>query len=280
MRMVATLLGARAGALAGARVGERRGRGRLRPARCSPARSPTAATSSRAPRSSARDLTQRGGRDLRARRAACGADGRLAGPSAGRRAARAAGGERRLRSAGEGEPEASAAEVSAIVPADDDARLDRARRSARRASWRRRCPGSRSTSPAAAASADPVDLYRAGQEALLAANVGEAEGARAARLRGHRLLPAAAAGDERGPGGARALLRGDGRRRWSAYDDQYETDLVATVEAYLENDGNVAATAEQLFTHRHTVRYRLERVRSSAATTSPPPRGARSSASG
>ena len=40
-----------------------------------------------------------------------------------------------------------------------------------------------------------------------------------------------------------------------------ETELVTTVEAYLDNDGNVAATAKQLFTHRHTVRYRLERVR-------------------
>ena len=38
----------------------------------------------------------------------------------------------------------------------------------------------------------------------------------------------------------------------SAYDEQYETELVATVEAYLDNDGNVAATAKQLFTHRHT----------------------------
>ena len=46
----------------------------------------------------------------------------------------------------------------------------------------------------------------------------------------------------------------------SDYDEQYETELVATVEAYLDNDGNVAATAKQLFTHRHTVRYRLERV--------------------
>ena len=36
---------------------------------------------------------------------------------------------------------------------------------------------------------------------------------------------------------------------------------MATVEAYLDNDGNVAATAKQLFTHRHTIRYRLERVR-------------------
>ena len=46
-----------------------------------------------------------------------------------------------------------------------------------------------------------------------------------------------------------------------AYDEQYETELVATVETYLDNDGNVAATAQQLFTHRHTIRYRLERVR-------------------
>ena len=36
---------------------------------------------------------------------------------------------------------------------------------------------------------------------------------------------------------------------------------MTTVEAYLDNDGNVAATAKQLFTHRHTIRYRLERVK-------------------
>ena len=52
-----------------------------------------------------------------------------------------------------------------------------------------------------------------------------------------------------------------------AYDEQYETDLVATVETYLENDGNVAATAQQLFTHRHTIRYRLSGPASSAGTT-------------
>ena len=46
-----------------------------------------------------------------------------------------------------------------------------------------------------------------------------------------------------------------------AYDEQYETDLVQTVEAFLEADGNVAGTAQRLFTHRHTIRYRLERVR-------------------
>ena len=34
-----------------------------------------------------------------------------------------------------------------------------------------------------------------------------------------------------------------------------------TVEAFLDADGNVAGTAAKLFTHRHTIRYRLERVR-------------------
>ena len=46
-----------------------------------------------------------------------------------------------------------------------------------------------------------------------------------------------------------------------AYDDQYETDLVQTLETFLDADGNVAGTAARLYTHRHTVRYRLERVR-------------------
>src|SRR5205807_89477 len=46
-----------------------------------------------------------------------------------------------------------------------------------------------------------------------------------------------------------------------AYDEQYETDLVGTLEAFLEADGNVAGTAQRLFTHRHTIYYRLERVR-------------------
>ena len=46
-----------------------------------------------------------------------------------------------------------------------------------------------------------------------------------------------------------------------AYDEQYETGLVTTVEAFLDADGNIAGTAQRLFTHRHTIRYRLERSR-------------------
>jgi sugar diacid utilization regulator len=44
------------------------------------------------------------------------------------------------------------------------------------------------------------------------------------------------------------------------YDEQYSTELVATLATYLENDCNLAATAGTLFTHRHTVRYRLDRI--------------------
>jgi DNA-binding PucR family transcriptional regulator len=47
----------------------------------------------------------------------------------------------------------------------------------------------------------------------------------------------------------------------AAYDEQYETELVRTLETFLDADGNVAGTAERLFTHRHTIRYRLERVK-------------------
>ncbi len=45
------------------------------------------------------------------------------------------------------------------------------------------------------------------------------------------------------------------------YDDQYATDLVGTVEAYLEHNCNMNATATAIYAHRHTVAYRLERVK-------------------
>ena len=45
------------------------------------------------------------------------------------------------------------------------------------------------------------------------------------------------------------------------YDEQYATDLIGTVEAYLANNCNMNATAQAIHAHRHTVAYRLERVR-------------------
>ena len=45
------------------------------------------------------------------------------------------------------------------------------------------------------------------------------------------------------------------------YDDQYGTDLVGTLESYLEQNCNMNATAAAIYAHRHTVAYRLERVK-------------------
>jgi len=45
------------------------------------------------------------------------------------------------------------------------------------------------------------------------------------------------------------------------YDDQYATDLVGTLESYLEHNCNMNATAAAIYAHRHTVAYRLERVK-------------------
>jgi sugar diacid utilization regulator len=44
-----------------------------------------------------------------------------------------------------------------------------------------------------------------------------------------------------------------------AYDGQYSTDLVGTLSAYLERNCNMTASA--IYAHRHTVAYRLERVK-------------------
>ena len=46
-----------------------------------------------------------------------------------------------------------------------------------------------------------------------------------------------------------------------AYDEQYRTDLVGTLQAYLDHNCNMNATAAAIYAHRHTVSYRLERVR-------------------
>lgn len=44
------------------------------------------------------------------------------------------------------------------------------------------------------------------------------------------------------------------------YDDQYRTELVRTLQAYLDANSNMNATAAAIFAHRHTVAYRLERI--------------------
>jgi DNA-binding PucR family transcriptional regulator len=108
---------------------------------------------------------------------------------------------------------------------------------------------------------DPLAIARAADEALLAANV--AEGDSDARVLGfeetgaYRLLLSTMSEN---PAELERFFA-ETVEPLLAYDEQYETDLVATVAAFLDADGNVAATAQRLFTHRHTIRYRLERVR-------------------
>jgi sugar diacid utilization regulator len=108
---------------------------------------------------------------------------------------------------------------------------------------------------------DPADLPRAASEALLAANVahGSADGASLAfeQTGAYRLLLSAMSEN---PSELQRFY-GETVEPLVAYDEQYETDLVRTLEAFLEADGNVAGTAQRLFTHRHTIYYRLERVR-------------------
>lgn len=151
------------------------------------------------------------------------------------------------------------ATVSALVPAAEADVVERAATALAR-ELDASLPGFHVTVARSRWASDPADLYRAGQEALLAANVAEAEGIDRLAFEdtgSYRLLLPAMSED---PGELYRFYE-ETVAPLSAYDEQYETDLVATIEAYLDNDGNVTPTAEQLFTHRHTVRYRLERVK-------------------
>jgi hypothetical protein len=107
---------------------------------------------------------------------------------------------------------------------------------------------------------DPLELQRARNEALLAANVVEGEPERTEL--GYEdtgtyqlLLP-----HMNDPVELRRFYD-ETVRPLVAYDEQYETDLLGTLSTFLECDANVNATASRLITHRHTVRYRFERVR-------------------
>ena len=107
---------------------------------------------------------------------------------------------------------------------------------------------------------DPADLYRAAGEALLAVNVAQAQGVLALNFEetgAYRLLLSSMTDNP-------AELRSFHEETVApllAYDEQYETELVRTLETFLDENGNVAQTAQRLFTHRHTIRYRLERVK-------------------
>jgi sugar diacid utilization regulator len=107
---------------------------------------------------------------------------------------------------------------------------------------------------------DPVELPRAVQEAELVLDVMRQSDAPIAEDMGtgtYRLLFRVLASH---PEEVRSFYQ-DTVAPIVAYDDQYGTDLAGTLEAYLEQNCNMNATASAIYAHRHTVAYRLERVR-------------------
>jgi sugar diacid utilization regulator len=107
---------------------------------------------------------------------------------------------------------------------------------------------------------DPLDLHRARNEALLALNVVEGDSERSELAYEETgtyqlLLPYMSDPAELN------RFYDETVRPLVSYDEQYETDLLGTLSTFLECDANVNATAARLITHRHTVRYRFERVR-------------------
>ena len=107
---------------------------------------------------------------------------------------------------------------------------------------------------------DPLDLRRAFDEALLALNVVEGDVERVELAYEETgtyqlLLPYMS-----NPAELKRFYD-DTVRPLVAYDEQYETDLLGTLATFLDCDANVNATASRLITHRHTIRYRFERVR-------------------
>jgi sugar diacid utilization regulator len=111
---------------------------------------------------------------------------------------------------------------------------------------------------------DPGELHRAIKEAELVLDVitrepeiadALEEGIAASGV--YRLLFRALISD---PDEVRSFYR-DTVEALVRYDDQYRSDLLGTLEEYLASDCNMNATARAIFAHRHTVAYRLDRVK-------------------
>ncbi len=111
---------------------------------------------------------------------------------------------------------------------------------------------------------DPGELHRAIKEAELVLDVVSREPEIAEALEEgiaasgvYRLLFRALISD---PDEVRSFYR-DTVEPLVRYDNQYRSDLLGTLEEYLASDCNMNATARAIFAHRHTVAYRLERVK-------------------
>jgi sugar diacid utilization regulator len=107
---------------------------------------------------------------------------------------------------------------------------------------------------------DPATLSRALEEAALVLDVVRLGGAPAAGDIGdatYRLLFRVLASN---PQEVRSFYD-DTIAPLARYDEQYGSDLVATLAAWFAHDCSTVATAAAIFVHRHTVAYRLDRVK-------------------
>jgi sugar diacid utilization regulator len=152
--------------------------------------------------------------------------------------------------------------VAVLVPGADESTSERAADSALR-SVDDAMPGFAAVIGRSRLALDPMDMHRAAGEALLAANVASPDELGGPRVLSfddtgaYRLLLPAMSDD---PAELERFYQ-DTIAPLVAYDEQYGTELVMTLESFLANDGSMAATYKQLFTHRHTIRYRLERIK-------------------
>ena len=157
-------------------------------------------------------------------------------------------------------PDARAAEVLVLVPGTDEALARRVGDSVLR-ELQAGLQGFAFSLGRSRSTEDPRKLHRAAHEALLAATVAESDPDRNSLdfggMGAYLLLLSVMIDD---PGEIHRFYDGT-IEPLVAYDEQYETDLVPTLETFLECDGNVAQTAQRMYTHRHTIRYRLERAR-------------------
>ncbi len=152
------------------------------------------------------------------------------------------------------------AEVLVLVPGAEDTAAERAAEAVLR-EMQATLPGYTFALGRSRVTHEPAELPRAASEALLAANVAQGSREDAAlafeQTGAYRLLLSTMSDN---PSELQRFYE-ETVEPLVSYDEQYETDLVLTLETFLEADGNVAGTAQRLFTHRHTVYYRLERVR-------------------
>jgi hypothetical protein len=138
----------------------------------------------------------------------------------------------------------------ALVPLAADAGFEAAETFAARltdAGW---------TVAASTARRDPALLHQALVEAELLAELREGAAAPVGQDETFRLLIGVLLRDRE----ELQALRSDTIAALADYDARHDTDLLATLRAFLAHDGSTTETAEAMALHRHTVGYRLSRV--------------------